>query len=71
MKINNCFCGRKAEVNEEGFHGDSRYVLCMREQCWTGPIRKSQKQAIIAWNKRTEKGGVKKVKRYIEPTFPA
>ena len=54
-EINNCFCGRKAEVNQEGFHGESRYVLCTREQCWTGPIRKSQKQAIEAWNKRTEK----------------
>ncbi|MEE8382178.1 MAG: hypothetical protein V3R78_09950 [Thermodesulfobacteriota bacterium] len=52
LKINNCFCGRKAKLEEYvGVYA----VECTRIDCWTAPASWSKTKAIKAWNKRTEK----------------
>lgn len=55
LKINKCFCGRKARAYVLGRIGEYM-VDCDRTECWSGPVKKTEKQAIDAWNKRTEKG---------------
>ena len=56
MKINNCRCGRKAKVERNPTIFEHRfYVDCTRYHCWQGPHRKSEREAIKAWNKVMEK----------------
>jgi hypothetical protein len=67
MKINNCRCGRKARLNGVS---DERWVDCTRVGCFIGPDRKTEREAIKAWNKVM--GSKRKVRKsYIKPTFPA
>ena len=52
MEIKNCRCGRKARMDysQPGYH-----VKCTRFYCWTGPERKTEREAIKAWNRVMEK----------------
>lgn len=60
MKINNCFCGRKAKTIVVGVDGNICWVVCTRTDdggdtiCWSGPDRKTEREAIKAWNKIME-----------------
>ncbi len=49
MKIANCRCGRKAETH--GIDRMEKWVACARTECWIGPTRKTEREAIKAWNK--------------------
>ena len=49
LVISNCRCGRKAEVTET--YTAKFYILCKRNGCWRGPVRKTKREAIKAWNR--------------------
>ncbi len=50
MKISNCRCGRKAEA-DSSWDKSEYWVTCTRGECWFSPVRKTEREAIIAWNK--------------------
>ena len=48
------FCGDKATITDGGFSGEQFLVRCRESLCpaASGTVRKTQKQAIAAWNRR-------------------
>ncbi len=58
MKIGNCSCGRKA-VSYTIIVTGRIFMQCSRLNCWEGPVRKTEKEAVKAWNKVMEKGDKK------------
>ena len=56
-EIARCVCGGGAYCH--GWEG-AFLIACerhgTREVCWTGPLRKTERAAINAWNKIMEKG---------------
>ena len=57
-KIERCACGRHAEMSEcvkmlvaGMWYYDALQVVCLDWNCWRGPIRKTERGAIAAWNR--------------------
>jgi len=46
-KIAKCKCRRLAEVC---YREPSYYVICGSVSCWVGPVRRTERKAIAAWN---------------------
>ena len=55
MKISNCRCGRKAEVEELDHEYRNWLVRCQSWNCWVGAARATEINAIKIWNKIMEK----------------
>ena len=56
-KLKPCpFCGGEAKITDGGFSGEQFLVRCRESLCpaASGTVRKTQKQAIAAWNCRTQ-----------------
>lgn len=51
-----CRCGKEAQEENiwYGNHHLGLAVKCSRDDCWEGPMRKTARKAINAWNKVME-----------------
>jgi len=58
-EILDCFCGRPGWTIEDPMSRPPQrpsvmrwHAACQNTMCWVGPIRKTQRGAINAWNRR-------------------
>ena len=53
LQPNNCICGSKAKVVDltDLKWGRVLYCVCLKEDCFQGPSRKTHNGAVKIWNK--------------------
>ena len=68
-EIAKCSCNMKAELRTYCCNTDEHFACCPRRgrydhlTCWSGPIRRTKREAILAWNKVMERCDDTKAKR--------
>ena len=66
------FCGDKATITDGGFSGEQFLVRCRESLCpaASGTVRKTQKQAIAAWNRRAAAVPVVRGEWFVTDAYP-